>query len=475
MKTLRIEHRIGLPEIKEAVISNEFMGTRLEQGAPGEVVIIAELYLRGTGEEKIEEEDLIEVKTNEAKGKVEINITEPDLGDDDFDISDRSTLTIALPPEIIVKAETENNFITAKGMNNSLDLSSENGPLKLEECSGKIKITNENGLIKLDKINGDISISEENGPISAENLSGARLEIKSENGAIKLRSCQFEDVTVRNENGMIFYESLLVDRGSIDIQNENGHVSLVLSPMQGFVLDAKAELGQIKNNFMGQDTTVFDNYNLEYGDKSMQIKLVTENGSIKINSSDMLGNDFFKGKLDFIREMLKDNSEQGIKEAHRIIGQLIASLTRLIDKVSEEAVKEKIERALAQLKAWKAKISDPEMQESVKESFENISQEVGVAVQEALKATQEALKAAKEKYKEEFKPQFDKHFDKGKEFIRHFRGFRGFSVPPVPPIPPIPPRDKEAMQDKARMKILEMLEAGKISSEEAEKLLKAIH
>jgi hypothetical protein len=98
-----------------------------------------------------------------------------------------------------------------------------------------------------------------------------------------------------------------------------------------------------------------------------------------------------------------------------------------------------------------------------------------------LKATQEAMKAAKDKYAEEMKPQIEKHFGKGKDFFHHFRGFdgfRGFGIPPVPPVPPVPSSEqkvKEVMQNKARMKILEMLEAGKITSEEAEKLIKAIH
>ncbi len=461
---MRIERRIGLPEIKEVNISNEFMGTRLTQGEPGEVMIIAELLIRSSGDVEIKEEDLIEVNINESKGKVEIDITEPDLDEDDYDISERSSLTIVLPPEIKVKAETENNFIIAEGLQNNLDLTSENGSLKVIGCTGNINITNENGLIKLEKVIGELSINEENGPISGDDLSGGKLSIKSENGAIKLRSCQYEDVEIHNENGMVFYESLLVDGGSIDIKNENGHISLTLSPMQGFVLNAKAELGQIKNNFITSagipENGMFDTYNLEIGDKSMQINLVTENGMIKLNSSDMLGSDFFHGKLDFIKEMLKDNSEQGLKEAQKIIGQLIASLTKLIEKVSEEGVKEKIEQALKQLKEWKGRINEPELKDSVKNSFDSISTDVGKAVQEALKAAQEAMKATREKYQEEFKPHIEKHFGRGKDFVRHFRGFRfdGF-----PYAPPPPHSEKEAMQDKARLKILEMLEAGKIT------------
>jgi hypothetical protein len=479
MKTIKIEKNIEMNQLNRVHITNELMGTKLVQSEDGAVHITAELYLRQTDDSnQINAENFITTESDEAAGIISIAIEELDLDEDDYDISHRSELTISVPAQVIVVAETENYYISAFRMSNSFEISSENGPIKMDECTGEVKITNENGPIKLTKLNGNISISEENGPISADNLSGSKLEITSENGPIKMRECQFEDVIISDENGMVFYESLQVDSGSINIKNENGHVNLAISPLQGFTLEATAELGQIKNSFMGKETTMFDSYNLEVGDQALKIKLSTENGMIKFSSSDMLGSDFFSGKLDYIKEMLKENSEQGIKETHKIIGQLIASLSKLMEKVNEEAVKDKIEQALNTLKMWKSKISDPELKDSMKESFEGISKEVGQAVQDALKATQEAMKAAKEKYQEEVKPQFEKHFGKGMEFMKQFRHFQ---VPPIPPVPPVPPRhgygfdEKEAMQEKARIKILEMLEAGKITSEEAERLLKAIH
>jgi DUF4097 and DUF4098 domain-containing protein YvlB len=479
MRVFKIEKTIELQNLSKVIISNELMGTKLEQSPDGAIHIKAELYLRmSDNSDEIIADDFITVDEKEETGTVSIEIEELDLDEDDYDLSHRSELTISVPAQVQISAETDNYFISAFRMDNNFEITNENGPIKIGECNGEVKITNENGPIKLFKVNGNLVIQEENGPVSADNLYGSKLEITSENGPIKMRECQFDDITIRNENGVIFYESLPVESGTITMENENGHINLALSPLQGFTLEATAELGQIKNSFMGQETTMFDNYKLEVGDQALKIKLTTENGMIKLSSSDMLGGDFFKGKLDYIKEMLKDSSEQGIKETHRIIGQLIASLTKMLEKVKEDAVKEKIEEALAQLKAWKAEINNPELKESLKETFDSISQEVGAAIQEALKATQEAMNAAKDKYHEEMKPHFEKHFGKGKDFFSHFKGFdgfRGFGVPPVPPAAPTPNREKEAMQDKARLKILEMLEAGKISSEEAEKLLKAIH
>jgi DUF4097 and DUF4098 domain-containing protein YvlB len=474
MKTIKLEKNITLDGMKKVSISNEFMGTKLVQSEDSSIHINADLFLRIAAETtETEIDDFVSVKTNEADGTVKIEIDELDLDEDDYDLSHRSEITIAVPVNVMIEAETDNHYISAIGMDNDFHLTNENGPVKLEECRGSFTIKNENGPIKLYKLDGDLTVEEENGPLSADNLTGKNLNITSENGPVKLRECMFEEVLIKNENGMVFYESLPVEAGSITIENENGHINLALSPLQGFTLEASAELGQIKNSFMGQATTMFDTYNLEVGDKSLNIKLTTENGMIKISSSDMLGNDFFMGKLDYIKEMLKNNGELGMQEIHKIIGQLIGSLEKLLGKVNEEAVREKIELALSKLKEWKSEINKPEVRDSIKETFDSVSKDVGRAVQEALQATQEAMKNAKEKYSEDFRPQFDKHFTKGKEFMKHFKHFK---MPPMPPFPPIEPGHRTAaMQEAARMKILSMLEAGKITAEEAEKLLKAIH
>jgi DUF4097 and DUF4098 domain-containing protein YvlB len=365
MKTIKIEKKIELDNLSSVTIHNEIMGTRLVQGKPGEVVITAEINMRGSeNDDEIAVEDIITVKTNDSAGTVEIEIDDFDF--DTSDLSGRSEITVTIPTGLKVSAETDNYFIYASGMDNEFVIVNENGPVRMDECSGTIQINNENGPVKLVKLNAEIKIEQENGPISAESLNGDKLDISSENGPVRLRECQFNDVSIRNENGMIFYESLPVDSGSITIQNENGHISLAVSPLQGFSLSATAELGQIRNSFMGQETTMFDSYNLEVGDLALKITLTTENGMIKFSSSDMLGDDFFRGKLDYIKDMLKDNSEQGLKEVHKIIGQLIASLSKMLDKVNEDAVKAKIEQALATLKSWKAKINTPELQDSMR-------------------------------------------------------------------------------------------------------------
>ncbi len=476
MKSITIKQDITIPGMKKVDISNELMGTNLVQSPDDTIHITADLYLSTSANtDEINAESFIDVTTDEVKGTVSIDIQEIEMEDDEVDISHRSILTIAIPVQVQISAETDNHFIIAADMSNDFDLSSENGSLNLRDCTGTFQLKNENGSIKLINIQGNITAEQENGSISSDNATGDTLQISCENGSVKMRDTLYVRAEIRNENGNVFFESLPMNAGNIEIANENGNINLSLAPTQGFKLEAKSEMGQITNNFLGAVQYAMGDYEFAIGDESINIELSSENGAIKITSSDMMGGDYLKSKFERIKELLKDNSENGIQESKKLISQLIASLTKMMDNVNEEAAKEKIKQALEYLNSWKEKINDPEIRTKVKDSIDLASQEINGVLQDAMKAAHEAFKVAQEKFHSEFKPEFDKHFAKGKEFMKQFKGFH---MPPMAPMPPFNRSDnseKEAMQDKARMKILEMLEAGKITSDEAEKLLKAIH
>jgi hypothetical protein len=479
MKTISIKKDITIPQLIKVDISNELMGTNLVQSEDNAIHITADLYISMSDEsEELTIEDFIDITTDEAKGNISIDIQEVDSDDCDIDISHRSIITVAIPANIKIAAETDNHFIVAADMNNEFELSSENGSLHLKNCQGTFLLKNENGSIKMENLQGNITIEQENGSVSSDNANGETLDVSIENGSVKMRDNFFVKASIKGENGNIFYECMPMGIGSIDITNENGNINLALAPTQGFKLEAHTEMGRITNNFMGAAYTASGEYSFNIGDEMLGIDLTTENGSIKIISSDMVGGDYLKGKLEYIKELLKDNSETGMAEARKLIAQLITTLTKMKENVNEEAAKEKIRQALEYLNSWKERINDPEMKTKVKESIDIASNEINAAMVEAMKAAQEAFKVAHEKFNSDFKPQFDKHILKGKEM---FKQFRNMPFPPFPPFQPHAPHaphatdQKEAMQDKARMKILEMLEAGKITSEEAERLLKAIH
>ncbi len=473
MKTIKLKKDIDLTGIKCVIITNELTDTVLEQSKDASLHLTSDIFVRSSLDvESVVWEDLLEVISKENEGTVEVILHALEPEKRMADILRNSELTVSVPQQIKIEANSVNGFISASNLKSDLNIACVNGALKVDNCVGDFSFKNENGSIKLFKLSGDLTIRQRNGSVSADYLTGTNLEASSENGSMKFRDCRFRNTDIRNENGSVFYESLPVESGSINITNETGSIHLALSPLQGFNLEAHAVLGQIKNSFMGEETTMFDNYILQNGDQSLKINLNTQLGTIKISSTDVLGTDFFHGKLDHVKELIIDNTEQGWAEILRIISQLTQSLEKLRDKIAEEPAREKLQRALDQLKAWREKIENPELRDSVKESFDTISKDVGRTIQDALKTAQEALLAMRGKYKEEFKPQISMHIKHGKEF---FHPFRTFSRRQESPSAHASASSEEAAQEKARMKILEMLEEGKITAEEAEKLLKAIH
>lgn len=475
MKTLKINHEIKLDEISKVEISNELFSTCLIQSMDDGIHIQTDLYLDSSSENNpISGEDFIEIKTDASSGNVKIDIQDFSLDDKDAEISSRSTITIAIPSGAAISAETDNYSITVKQMQNSFELHNENGSIQMLDCTGDVEIQNENGSIKLVSITGDINIEQENGSISTDHLSGNGIKIQTENGSVKMRENHFTNVEISSENGSVFYESQPLEAGSFAITNENGNIHLALAPMQGFKLKAITEMGQIKNSFLGATHTANGEYSFDIGDQSLGIHLTTENGGIKITSGDMTNGDYLKGKFETIKDLLRDNSEESINEAKKLINQLIASLLKMMEGVNNDVIKDKIKDTLDYLNTWKEKVNDTEAMGKVKVSIDGISQDINKAVQEAMKTAQEALKLAQEKFQADFKPQYEKQFAKAKDFFKSLKSGNGFP-PFAPPHPPHPSHDREAMQEKSRMKILEMLEAGKITAEEAERLLKAIH
>ena len=83
------------------------------------------------------------------------------------------------------------------------------------------------------------------------------------------------------------------------------------------------------------------------------------------------------------------------------------------------------------------------------------------------------MRRAEEKFAEAMRKIEVRSGERGPEVDRRRKGY-GWQTPPVPPIPPTPPTRSNPVADEERMMILRMVEQGKISVEQAEKLLAAL-
>jgi ElaB/YqjD/DUF883 family membrane-anchored ribosome-binding protein len=146
--------------------------------------------------------------------------------------------------------------------------------------------------------------------------------------------------------------------------------------------------------------------------------------------------------------------------------------------VSEEMSEEMARRAaelgqqIAQQVESQVSVLTRELEEKLARMGDN--EEMANKIQDRISA---ALRRAEEKLAETMRK-----MEVRSEGDRRRKGY-GWQTPPTPPVPPAPPvppvappaRPKQQASDEERMMVLRMVEQGKLSIEEAEKLLRALN
>lgn len=479
MKTANIKLDYDFAGKDTVEIENKMAPLQIGRSESGQVEIRAELsihsFVPGT--------DMAEnFHVGEEGGILKIYLERiPELAES-FMGTGRSQVWIQVPQGAAVIAKADNLPIRAEGIAGSLALHNENGSLKLEDCEGHIHLKNENGSTKLKSCSGDFKIRLENGPLSAEKLSGANLEVKSENGPVKLRLASFARAKVGNENGVIFYESLPLDSGDLEFVNENGVVKLVLAEEQNFEMTAETSVGSISVTggsegdsgacglkSRGETENGVRREIISRGEGGLKISVRTENGVIKLNADGNNDMNFVKMKVNDLKGAIGNAvGEEDMEKVRAALNSATAAVEKAIGSISEEKIKEKLSGALGKLQKTVEGFDFKETSDKVVKTVDQIGDEVT----ETLKSV---FRKAKDSDDRPGKEQFsggEDYSEPGilKEFIRKTvdatiakaQG-KGLSD-----------SEKQAVDERSRVKILEMLESGKITAEEAERLLKAI-
>ncbi len=374
-----------------------------------------------------------------------------------------SQLKLTIPEGVFVEVSTENHPLNFTGLNNNLKLSSENAPVSISNCEGDKHIESENGPVRLHNCQGNLFAKLENGLLSAEAIIGEGLKLESENGSLKVRSASFPKVEVSTENGAIYYETQPVENGDFRFQTENGIVSLVLPMDFDFSLTAKTESGHIKSRLDAPLNYDNETYTLVNGTGSNKISIETENGVIKISHDGHLNLGFIKEKMEQLKEALaKANTSEEKEKVMELMNKVIEYLNRAVSSISEDKVKDKVGAAIIKLKTFGDKFDFDETRDKVIVNLEEIGSQIQDGLKEGLKGVKSGVEEIRQKHL---------HPEHVHEYIR--------KVMDSPLIKPylggeMKAKEKDEIADRSRLKILEMLESGKITSEEAERLLKAI-
>lgn len=395
----------------------------------------------------------------------------------------RSQVWIRVPAGAAVIAESEIHPLAVIGLSGSLVIHNENGPIRMENCDGHIHLENENGPLQLVGCSGEFEIDMENGPVVAEKISGTKLGIKSENGPIRILQAAFPEVRISNENGMVYYETLAVESGIFGFENENGVVSLALPEDLGFELDAVTELGSVHCGLEAESSSKDGHRIYRRGDGAVRISVRTENGAIKINASGQSDLGFFKLKLEELKRLIQNAVGPEDKEKVLLAVENIAVVVeKALSKISEAKLRDGLAAALSKLKQAVQDFDTEQAKDKVILTVEDIGDELSSALKSILRKVRDPFREGETRGRDSrahfhhsfggrgfefrhgsFDPEALKDYVHGIMESTLARVNKGLSG-----------REKSEVDERSRIKILELLEAGKITAEEAERLLRAM-
>lgn len=394
-----------------------------------------------------------------------------------------------------VKVQNENGPVSVYEIKGNLILENENGPLKAINILGNINTNCENGGVKFEGCEGDIYIETENGGTKIIDCKGENLKLMSENGAIRIMKTSFVKNKIESENGSIYHE---VNPGSLknSIQNENGKITVIVPNEVECDLIAGNELGAIKVGIEGD-------YDIDKSEDRKVIKLKRASGRTKITLENDTGSIAIldSPKQTKHKEFKFDFDFDSIGETFDKFGEQFEKFGENFEKnfkfdmpnIDIEGIKDTVKTALKN-------IPKDEIKSALKDVKFKIKEEMKSAMKD-MKRAKEDLKRAKDDIKADFEHSSNFHSDAEDA---------DFEVPETPeaPKPPKPPKSekikiitkkvneglekafdkineavssnidpeetKKEVNSQSKIKILEMLQNGKISVDEAEKLLKAI-
>jgi len=460
MTKISVKQNWEFSGLKTLEIENEMAPMVIEANAENDVVLEAELNLTKPDED-FDINDYL--SANFEDGSLLLKLEETDALDHK---TKSSSLKLKVPADVFVKIAIENLPLSLAGLKNNIRISSENAPVSLKECTGDKHLESENGPIRIYKCAGSIFARLENGPLSAEDISGEGLHLESENGPVKLRHSSFSKVEVETENGPIFYETQPVEGGDFVFKTENGIVHLILPLRFSFKLVAESERGRLKSKLdaeVSHKDNTFRIENLFDEEAPTMIKIETENGLIKLSSDGDINLDYIKAKLEQLKEILGNvDTKEELDKALEKLNKVVDYLHRSAQGISEEKIKSKVTEAIDKMKQMASEFDLDEKKTVIIAKVDGISSDIYDGIKEGLRNVKAEFDGLKYEHL---------NTDSLKEYVN-----KVVNSPLIRPYLSAEKKkaEKEEISERSRLKILDMLESGKITSEEAEKLLKAI-
>lgn len=461
MKQYGIKKEWAIVGLEKVVINNQLASMSIEPSDSATVKLEGNIFCDEPHED-FNWEDYVSGDFSDGKLTIEL---------DEIEAMDRSgmkasQLKLYIPKGVFIEYETYILPLGLHGLHNNVKVISENAPISVNNCEGDKHIESENGPVRIHNSKGSIYARLENGPLSAEAISGEGIHVESENGPIKLRLSNFKNVDLATENGPIYYETQPVEGGEFKFRTENGIVHLVLPLSFSFSLKAESEIGRVKSKLdfpVSVEDGVFRIENLYDDDAPTTIEIQTENGMIKLSSDGHINLDFIKAKLNQIKaDLLNANTSEEQDQVTELLNKVVEYLNRAVKSINEEKIRNKVNETIEKLKEMTQNIDFETTRTVVVDKVDDIGSQIFDGIKEGLKDVKSAFDGLKYEHM---------HGDSLKDYIH-----KVLESPLIKPYlgAELKKKEKDTIAEASRLKILSMLEDGKITSEEAERLLKAI-
>ena len=339
----------------------------------------------------------------------------------------------------IQELRSENGPLKVEAIEGTLDIKAENGPVKVLDCTGTIIVKTENGPMKMKHTHGDIQLTTENGPVKLVGCEG-NLNLKHENGVVRSLQSAFKNVSIVGENGGIYYEFSPILAGTIQLENDNGKITLVIPDELEFDLSATNLHGKIHIG-------IPDDYDQHTKDEAKIVEIVRGAAKVDITVNNQSGSIVITNKKSAINQaiILPDISEV-----------FSSVLQEIPDEKTRDMVEVKLKKAQEKLKAAQnrfSKIQLSDVETVVNDALEGIKTEVTTILHDVSSDT----------FKKKAETTINSNISKVVDAVQHVVKDRDVS-----------PATRQKVDERSRLKILELLEAGKISADDAERLLKAM-
>ncbi len=425
---------------KELDVRTEKLTVVIAKGQPETIMLKGEIAMEQEVNYSWTDEKLVEVITSENRIAIDTCDLEDDLEDRGIDL-ENSKLLILVPDNLKIRVESEMGKILFEHLVANINIDSEIGSLTLDEVSGSAEIDSEIGSIKVKK--GDFQnffCSTEVGNIEILGIKAVALKCETEVGQINIKEAEVSNATISSETGNIEYQLLPNKQNQTKISAEIGKVKIIIPHEINLDLKATSEMGSVNSSLKNVVSSPIDDgvilksetINNEAG--SATIKVTTEIGSISLLNEDTLPNE---EKRQFKNNKLNEEINRAMNE-----------MSKVTKVLGSPALRKSIGGAFANLG------------EVIKSSVQTALKEADITIKESMKDMKADLQQQRQDYKSE-NVRNRQEAQQERDFSSRNSSYR--------------PEDRLSDNEKSRLKILDLLEQGKISHEQAEKLLKAIN